>query len=462
MTQEIELKLTLASEAIEAFRSDALLGQLSDKQGSPSTELLDNQYFDTPDLLLNKSHAALRIRKTPNHYVQTLKNKGQAIAGLHQRGEWESPLQVLEGQKPQIDWMALPEEARPDENIRNQIEPLFKTDFERTTWLVEFQNSQIELVLDEGQINRNDQHTPLCEIELELKKGKAEDLFDLALQMASRYPLVPCDINKAERGYQLVNPQLSFFQPYVTQPADAQVSRLLEDALSRISRRWDSFIYTRNWWLLVIIQRQISAVLTVITHQASIDENIKQAWQSLYDEFNVIIQGAQLPIGLFVDSNNNSRGLSQRILQKLDGDLETRLKNLVTDNRLGQAMLQLGQWLFNNQQGKLNESALRDQLESNLSNIQQLDPNLLDEQLEALPRLQTQAYLYARLQHPLYSQLNAYIDQLLIVAGMRQAEQLLSSLQDGDSRAKLASWTRRLTVELRALQDFHKPLLETL
>lgn len=462
MTQEIELKLTLASEAVEALRSDTLLEQLSEQQGSPVCEQLDNQYFDTPDLLLNQNHAALRIRKTPNHYVQTLKNKGQAIAGLHQRGEWESPLQVLEGQQPHVNWMALPEEARPDESIRDQIKPLFKTDFQRTAWQISFQESHIELVLDEGQISRNKQRTALCEIELELKKGNAEDLFDLALQLAARYPLVPCDINKAERGYQLVNPKISFFQPYMSQLADVKVSSLLEDALSRISRRWDNFVETRNWWLLVIIQRQVSAVLAIMNHQTAIDHSLKASWQSLYDEFNIIIQGAQLPIGLFVDSNNNSRGLSQRILQKLDGDLETRLKNLVTDNRLGQAMLQLGRWLFSNQQGQLNESALRDQLESNLSSIQQLDPNLLDEQLESLPLLQTQAYLYARLQHPLYSQLNAYIDQLLIVAGMRQAEQLLSSLQDGDSRAKLASWTRRLTVELRALQDFHKPLLETL
>ncbi len=460
MTQEIELKLTLASEAIDAFRSDDVLGQLSNQQGSPTREHLDNQYFDTPDLLLNQSHAALRIRKTPNHYVQTLKNKGQAIAGLHQRGEWESPLEVAAGEVPKINWQALPDNARPDEHIRNRIQPLFKTDFERTAWQIRFQDSDIELVLDEGQISREDKHTPLCEVELELKQGKAEDLFDLALQLSSRYPLVPCDINKAERGYQLLDPQLNFFQPYEGSIESVDMNALLEDVLARMSRRWDSFIYTRNWWLLIILQRQVSAVVEILAHQPEVDDSLNISWQALHDEINTIIKGAQLPIGLFVDRNNNSRGLSQRILQKLDSDLETRLKNLVCDNRLGQAMLKLGQWLFQNQVSMLDAQSLRTRLEDNLDIIQKLDPNLLDDQLNALPTLQAQAYLYTRLQHNRYEDLNAYIDQLLIVAGMRQAEQLLPSLQDGDSRAKLASWTRRLTVELRALQDFHKPLLD--
>ena len=84
MANEVELKLTLPEYAVDAFLASSNLGE---SQGEPL--LLDNQYFDTDDLALNQSHAALRIRKSQFGYKQTLKNKGQAIAGLHQRGEWE-------------------------------------------------------------------------------------------------------------------------------------------------------------------------------------------------------------------------------------------------------------------------------------------------------------------------------------------------------------------------------------
>lgn len=452
--KEIELKLTLASEAMEAFRSDSLLGQISLKL---TTEHLDNQYFDTPDLLLNKSHAALRIRKTPTHYVQTLKNKGQAIAGLHQRGEWESPLDVKDGEAPQLNWEALPEEARPDLEIQQRIEPLFKTDFERTAWIIQHNNSEIELVLDHGQISRGELYSPLCEVELELKAGEAADLFDFALQLAQRYPLVPCDVNKAERGYQLLNSQLSFYQPYQCNQETLDSSAYITDALSRISRRWDDFIHTRNWWLLVILQRQIRGLLMAMT-ALDFHQDLRDAWQQVCAQFDGIIAPATLPVGLFVDRNNNSRGLSQRLLQLLDGDMEGRLKALVDSNQLGQAMLKLGLYLYENQSTNYSAEPLLAKMQEQLAIIQNLDPNNLDDQLDCLPVLQAQAYLYNRIHHPCYEALNAYVDQLLIVSGMRRAEQMLPSLQDGDSRAKLASWTRRLTVELRALQDIHKPL----
>lgn len=455
--KEIELKLTLASEAMDAFRGDALLGQLSLEDAAAHTEHLDNQYFDTPDLLLNKSHAALRIRKTPNHYVQTLKNKGQAIAGLHQRGEWETPLTVTAGEAPQLDWAALPEDARPSQAIRDRIEPLFKTDFERTTWMIPHKQSEIELVLDQGQISRGDRHTPLCEVELELKSGNPEDLFDFALTLAQKYPLVPCDVNKAERGYQLLNSQLSFFEPYECREDDLNVNALISDSLSRISRRWDDFIYSRNWWLLVVIQRQVRGLLAVMD-ALGLEQSIRSSWNQVSEQFDQIISPASLPVGLFVDRNNNSRGLSQRILKLLHGDVESRLKHLVDSNELGQAMLKLGLYLYQQPSAAFAAEPVINNTQEQMQRIKQLDPSNLDDQLGSLPLLQAQAYLYNRLNHPCYPALNAYVDQLLIVAGMRRAEQMLPSLQDGDSRAKLASWTRRLTVELRALHDIHKPL----
>jgi len=453
--KEIELKLTLAGEAADAFRNDESLRQISLQP--PKTEHLDNQYFDTPDLLLNQSHAALRIRKTPTQYVQTLKNKGTAIAGLHQRGEWESPLHVTQGQAPQLDWNALPAEARPDESVRANIQPLFKTDFQRTTWLLSRNQSQIELVLDEGHISRGDHLTALCEIELELKAGQASDLFELALELAQRFPLVPCDVNKAERGYQLMNPKLSFFQPYTCTLDQLDTQTLLNDALTRVSRRWDDFVYSRNWWLLVVIQREVSAVQLVLkTVQA--DSDLQARWADVWQALNSIIKPAQLPVGLFVDRNNNSLGLSQRILRSIDKYIDNQLHQLVQSNVLGLAILSLGKHLFLHTYDSASAAQLRTALNDTAMQLQDLDATNIDAQLNRLGDMQALAYVYRRCQSDAYDGVNSYVDQLLIVAGMRQANQVLPSLQDQDSRAKLASWTRRITVELRALQDAHRGL----
>lgn len=453
--KEIELKLTLASEAADAFRNDESLRQISLQP--PKTEHLDNQYFDTPDLLLNQSHAALRIRKTPTHYVQTLKNKGTAIAGLHQRGEWESPLNVAEGQLPELDWDALPAEARPDESVRANIQPLFKTDFQRTTWLLSHNQSEIELVLDEGHISRDDRHTALCEIELELKAGQASDLFDLALELAQRFPLVPCDVNKAERGYQLMNPKLSFFQPYTCTLNQLDTQALLNDALTRISRRWDDFVYSRNWWLLVVIQREVSAV-QLLLKAVQADTGLQTRWADVWQALHNIIQPAQLPVGLFVDRNNNSLGLSQRILRSIDKHIESQLHQLVQSNVLGLAILGLGKHLFLHTYDTTSADQVRAALVETADQLQTLDATSIDAQLSHLGDMQALAYVYRRCQCDTYNAINDYIDQLLIVAAMRQANQVLPSLQDQDSRAKLASWTRRITVELRALQDAHRGL----
>jgi len=259
MANEVELKLTLPSFAVQDFLQDS---QLGDYQGEPL--VLDNQYFDTDDLKLNQSHAALRIRKSQYGYVQTLKNKGTALAGLHVRGEWEYDIPSAH-----IDWSLFPQDVQIEDEIKQAVKPLFKTDFNRHVWNVSFGESQIELVLDQGLICTNKHNAPISEIELELKSGDAADLFALALQLSQRYPLVPCDISKAERGYALLYPIISFFTPtdfalQMQSEQDFSLNPFLQETLQRISRRWDDVCSTENWWSLLVLSRQVQAMAWMI------------------------------------------------------------------------------------------------------------------------------------------------------------------------------------------------------
>ena len=76
--------------------------------------------------------------------------------------------------------------------------------------------------------------------------------------------------------------------------------------------------------------------------------------------------------------------------------------------------------------------------------------------------LQGLAYMFKRLENPSYTTLNQFINQVLVVNGMTHAQKMMASISDEDSRAKLGSWVRRLTVETRTLHDLRANLLEAL
>lgn len=436
MAQEVELKLTLPAYEVEAFLADKELGT---SQGD--VLLLDNQYFDTDDLKLNQSHAALRIRKSQHGYKQTLKNKGQAIAGLHQRGEWEYDIPSAD-----IDWSLFPAELDIDPDLQKAIKPIFKTDFERHVWIKAIGESEIELVLDQGVIQNHENNIGLCEIELELKQGKVEDLFTFALQLAQRHPLVPCDINKAERGYHLNHPELSFFQAQdFSQQDDIDVRELLQESLTRISRRWDDFSSQENWWSVLVLSRQVSAVSRMLSLLET-PQGLQQKWNDVSRQILKVLASARTVIALYVDDHNHSRGLSNRILQTIQGQLNIQISEWLKQNHLGLAMLELGQWLY----GWSSSISFNQTIQSSLD--QWANELYQDQTMDFchVEKLQTVAYLYRRMNHPAYDSLHQFINLQMVVLGMSDAMEICV-ITDEESRAKLASWTRRLTVEQRHL-----------
>ena len=448
MASEVELKLTLPSHAVSAFKQDTELGQ---SQGAPL--VLDNQYFDTPDLALNKAHAALRVRKSQFGYKQTLKNKGHAIAGLHQRGEWEYDIPSA-----QIDWSLFENDIQLDDKLKQRIEPIFKTDFTRHVWIKEQGNSVIELVLDEGLIQgNNDRNVGLCEIELELKQGHVSDLFTFALQLAQRHPLVPCDINKAERGYGLLFPGVSFFTPrdfsqswsHEQLPAFA----FLQDLLTRMSRHWDQFSQQENWWSLQVIARQVHTVCWLLSEIPKVPDSLRGRWLVLQQDLLKLLQPASVVTGLYVDINSNSRGLSQRLLSVMASQLSSNLETWMTHNGLGLAMLDLGAYLY--QQADLSTD------EPNaVPWFDELAHQVTQEQFVNETALHALAYVCLRNKDQSYQLINDVIRCHLVVHGMIAAKDMLPSMTDELSRAKLSSWQRRLTVENRNLLDAKQALVD--
>ncbi len=198
MTMEIEVKFIATPDM--AAQLAVKLAEWPFQHQPPVS--LTNSYFDTADKQLRRWDMGLRIRGCDEHYEMTLKTAGQSVGGLHQRPEYNV---ALTG--PELDIHLLPAEVWPpecDTNLLQQrLNALFTTHFQREKWQVSYQQSDIEVAFDCGEITAGERHEPLCEIELELKQGTRDELMAFAAELGGMGGIRLGSRSKAARGYAL-------------------------------------------------------------------------------------------------------------------------------------------------------------------------------------------------------------------------------------------------------------------
>ncbi|APA86504.1 CYTH domain-containing protein [Paraburkholderia sprentiae WSM5005] len=205
MGMEREIKLALPASQVQAATRWFVARAGHDGHAIK----LVNIYFDTPQLTLASSKSALRLRQTPDGWLQTFKTLGHATNGLHSRHEWELPVADA---KLDIDALlsACDEPAAADalKQAAPTLIALFRTNFTRTLWLLDTDGAQIEAAIDQGdvlaEVDGEARRAPISEIELELKAGDEAALHTFAAELGKRIAgLAPDDISKAQRGYRL-------------------------------------------------------------------------------------------------------------------------------------------------------------------------------------------------------------------------------------------------------------------
>ena len=203
MSTEIELKLSLAPEDCVHLLQLPLLDSLSISPAE--THELYTIYYDTPQLDLKHNRIALRLRRINGRWLQSIKGKGQISSGLHRQHEWEAE---VNSEEPDYSKITDPDLIKLFSNtkLRQHMRSIFVTEFTRHMRLLQLDDgNKIEFCLDQGTVTANHSSTPICEIELELKSGNANTLFQFALTLQSvlPFPLKLENINKSERGYTL-------------------------------------------------------------------------------------------------------------------------------------------------------------------------------------------------------------------------------------------------------------------
>jgi len=196
--KEVELKLVCDPSDLVALRGWSRLAA-----EASSTDRLESIYFDTSERLLQACGYVLRVRQTGDGYVQTVK---AGSGSLIERREWEEP---VGGPEPDRDALRKTPLAKLlGKNAK--FTALFAVSVERATCLISQGSSEIEIALDQGHVTDpcaedGSDTEALSEIELELKKGRAEDLFTLAHEIGEQVPVRLGVVSKAERGFDLID-----------------------------------------------------------------------------------------------------------------------------------------------------------------------------------------------------------------------------------------------------------------
>jgi len=116
--------------------------------------------------------------------------------------------------------------------LRRQLKPMFETRVHRTVYPIAKRAHVIELAIDRGKIDTGVSSFPLCELELELKRGNEADLFSVARELVHVLPARLALKSKSERGYELIDEELG--APVRAGPIDLTVCASTRDGFKMI------------------------------------------------------------------------------------------------------------------------------------------------------------------------------------------------------------------------------------
>jgi inorganic triphosphatase YgiF len=196
--EEAELKFLVPADAFDRVREAPVM--MRHARDSGIARHLETVYFDTAERTLFNHGISLRVRRSGEQFVQTLKRNPEHGKPFV-RDEWETPVSSM---APELVSFPIGEIGVPLDTIAsNVLGPVFVAKVHRRTQQVDFSGSVLEVAFDEGVIESSRRSEPVTEIEVEAKTGDPLALYDLGLELVEIAPLRIGTQSKSDRGYGL-------------------------------------------------------------------------------------------------------------------------------------------------------------------------------------------------------------------------------------------------------------------
>lgn len=198
MGTEFEIKLRVESETfMKAILNDSMINSF----GEFSIISMHAYYYDTATLDLLNAKYSLRIRKENRQYFATLKrghfseNKGvffrnESNVSLKNK---EFSIDIFKNEKENLKYITK----------GKKLNVILEADFIRRKMDIKFRESFLELAVDHGCISSGNQKSLICEVEVELKRGKEKDAFIFIEKYLNKYGLPREEKSKFDRGVSL-------------------------------------------------------------------------------------------------------------------------------------------------------------------------------------------------------------------------------------------------------------------
>ena len=201
---EIEAKFAvtghLSSEQINALDLDPY--HLEDC----GVERHEDIVLDTSSRDLTTARQTLRLRRTPDDTLMTLKGPTTREGAVFARDEIEAPVPAGAATDPTLWPNAIAARVRPLLN-GEPLEPLVRVEVARHRWHAMRDGELVaEIALDDGSILAAGRELLIHELEIEIKAGGTRDDLDaLSASLRADLPLAPEPLTKLQRGLALLD-----------------------------------------------------------------------------------------------------------------------------------------------------------------------------------------------------------------------------------------------------------------
>lgn len=206
---EFELKLEIPPDRLKSVIASML-------EGKTLRQRLQARYFDTLDGTLAAHGIVVRLRKEGRRWVQTAKGPTEDLLDRLEHNV-TLPLQPAASTPPldlsRHSGTPVGQAISKALGLKNdkslpQLVLHHSTDVERITRRITYEQSVVEIALDQGRVFSDRRSQVICELELELMEGTPSQAVALARQWCSAHGLWLSSISKSMKGQRLRSAEL--------------------------------------------------------------------------------------------------------------------------------------------------------------------------------------------------------------------------------------------------------------